>query len=113
MHADPGYGPKDRISTERAILGVPLKRADAIIGVILLRRKRASTFTPTQVALVETFANQAVVAIKNTHLFNETKKNLKQQTTTSKILKIISRSTLDLQTIFNTIIQNSIRLCTT
>jgi len=112
MHADPGYGPKDRISTERAILGVPLKRADAIIGVILLRRKRASTFTPTQVALVETFADQAVVAMENARLFNETKEGLEQQTATSEVLKVISRSALDLQAVFDTVVQNSVRLCT-
>ena len=76
----------------RAVLAVPLMREGNAYGAILLWRREPGLFSPEQVALVQTFAQQAAIAVDNVRLFNETKEALEQQTATSEILRVISQS---------------------
>ena len=95
----------------RAILAVPLMREGGAYGGIFLFRREPRPFSPDQIALVETFARQAAIAIDNVRLFNETKEALEQQTATSDVLSAISRTTFELDPVLKALIENATRLC--
>jgi GAF domain-containing protein len=95
---------------QRALLAAPLFREGAAIGAILLRKLEPVAFTASEIALVEAFADQAVIAIENVRLFNETKEALERQTATSEVLKVISGSAFELQPVFESLIDKAVRL---
>src|SRR5262249_42462594 len=97
----------------RTVLTTPLLREEVSIGAILVLRTEVRPFSDKQIKLLETFANQAVIAIENVRLFNELKESLEQQTATSEILGVIASSPTDIQPVLDTVVKNAARLCET
>ena len=114
-----GGNPEAPPSTERwgrefgfnALISVPLVLKGKVIGGISTARRDPIQFTDKQVALIELFADQAVIAIENTRLLNELRELLARQTATSEVLQVISSSTFDLDRVFNTLLEAAMRLC--
>ena len=107
--------PESQSSTDQAgvrtVLAAPLFREGVPIGVIMIRRTEVRPFTDKQIALLKTFAAQAVIAIENVRLFNELKESLEQQTATSEILGVIASSPTDVQPVLEAVSANAARLC--
>ena len=95
----------------RTFLAVPLRQQGEFIGMLAARRTEVRPFTPAQIKLLETFADQAVIAIENVRLFQELKESLEQQTATSEILGVIASSPTDIQPVLDVVAENAARLC--
>ncbi|HEY6354521.1 MAG TPA: GAF domain-containing protein, partial [Burkholderiaceae bacterium] len=104
--------PRDLYEREnvRTVLSVPMLRDDKLVGVITTWRREVRPFDERQITLIRTFADQAVIAIQNVRLFNETKAALERQTATAEVLKVISESPTDVQPVFDAIADRAMAL---
>src|SRR4030095_12145873 len=100
-----------RLSGQRSLLIVPMRREGGPIGAILVARPAVGRFPDEQIALLQTFADQAVIAIENLRLFKELEARNRDLTATSEILHVISTSPTDVQPVFETIVRNAVQLC--
>ena len=103
--------PAARLGGARSHLAVPMFKDADLVGAVTIYRKEVKPFTEKQIDLVKNFASQAVIAVENTRLLTELRESLAQQTATSEVLGVISRSPGELQPVFNAMLENAVRIC--
>src|SRR5262249_34539187 len=108
---DPAVVALAELAGARTVLVVPMLKENGLIGVLAIYRQEVRPFTDKQIALVNSFASQAIIAIENTRLFNELRESLAQQTATSKVLQVISSSPGELAPVFQSILTNASQIC--
>src|SRR5262245_24957644 len=111
MSWSPRYRDDARARGFRSYVAVPMLRGDVVVGVITVSRQQVGGFAPVEISLLQTFADQAVIAIENVRLFNETNRALERLTATSEILRVVATSPTDLQPVLDALVVSAGRLC--